>query len=214
MGKKTAGHGEGEGNIFLRGLVPELDQDAMTFTLQLLDGRKVSAPLNPQHWEALFTAFAGYRRRARVLLTGTGRYDREAHLRALDSVRQVTLLNEMDIPARLEELAQLKDGWLEGQGKGPSAEGLRWLVEQFQHGYPAGLPLPFVYPTPEGGIQAEWAIGEYDLSLEINLGTHQGHWHCLNTRCDVDESRHLNLDAAADWAWLVEKLREVTGAPA
>lgn len=55
---------------------------------------------------------------------------------------------------RLEHLATLRDGWLDGDGKaiGPGAiaradDLLRMLSEPW---------MPYVYPTPDGGVQIEF----------------------------------------------------------
>ena len=38
-----------------------------------------------------------------------------------------------DISSQIDDLRLLKDGWLEGQGKGPSQEGLDWLAVNRRH---------------------------------------------------------------------------------
>ena len=47
----------------VRGSIPEVDQDDMTFELQLIDGRKVRAPMADQHLETILEAFNAYRAR-------------------------------------------------------------------------------------------------------------------------------------------------------
>ena len=42
----------------------------------------------------------------------------------------------MDIPARLDEFRDLKDGWLEGEGVAPNLDGLDWLVATFDRHFP------------------------------------------------------------------------------
>ena len=195
----------------IRGTVPEADQDDMTFEIQLVDGRKVNAPIAAQHLDTIIDAFNGYKTGARVLLEGVGRHNRSGRLLGFDSIEHVSILDALDIPARLDELRFLKDGWLEGRGQAPSHEGLDWMLQAFGQYYPDDLQLPFLYPTEEGEIQVEWSHGPNEVTLEIDLGTHSGRWHALNMKTDGDESRTLTLDNAADWEWMVEQIRQMAG---
>ena len=114
----------------------------------------------------------------------------------------------LDISARLRELRLLKDGWLDGQGVAPSEEGLDWLSQAFDQHYPEDLPLPCLYPTEEGGVEAEWQFGSRGDSLEIELSSYSGEWHALDMEANTVSERTLNLDDAEDWKWLVEQIRQ------
>lgn len=195
---------------FVRGTVPEADQDDMTFEVQLSDSRKVGAPIAPQHLDVVLDAFNGYSEGTRVLLQGIGRFNRSERLLGFDSIGHISIIDALDIPARLDELRALKDGWLEGQGQAPLNEGLAWLSQTFGQRYPEDLPLPFLYPTAEGGIQAEWSLGPTEITLAIDIRTHVGEWHALNMEEDTEELREINLDEANAWQWLVEQIREGT----
>ena len=120
------------------------------------------------------------------------------------------------IPARLDDFRQLRDGWADGMqhasdwgngyGKAPSHRGLDWLAGRFRQCYPAYAPTPYLYPTPEGGVQAEWSLGPQEISLEVNLETRQAYWHRLNVQTIEDEAQDLNLDTDSDWEWLVQEI--------
>ena len=115
----------------------------------------------------------------------------------------------MDISNRLDELRSLKDGWLEGGGLAPPHEGLDWLSRTFVRYYPENLPPPYLYPTEEGGVQAEWSLGPKEVSLEIELRSHSGEWHVLDMETDAVSERTLNIDNANAWKWLVEQIRQM-----
>ena len=117
----------------------------------------------------------------------------------------------LDIPTRLEEFRSLEDGWLEGHGKAPSHEGLNWIEAAFARHYPLELPLPYLFPTEEGGIQAEWSLGSNEISLEIDLGSHVGFWHVLDMTTDCEDSRKVRLDDETDWNRLTAFIQEVNG---
>ncbi|MCY3711640.1 MAG: hypothetical protein OXG26_22355 [Caldilineaceae bacterium] len=115
-----------------------------------------------------------------------------------------------DIPARLDELRALQDGWHDGYGSAPSSQGLDWLRQHAAHNL-GDSPAPYIYPTPEGGVQFEWDIGSFRPSLEIDLETRVGEWHCLNIDEDEAHERELQLERPQDWQWLAERLLLLQG---
>lgn len=188
--------------VTLRGFVPEASQDKQTFTLVLADGNRVPAPLLPEHWESVRKAFNDYRLGVKVQLQGIGRFSRSNRLQAIEIVEHVGVLDANDVPARLDDFRLLKDGWLEGQGIAPRASGLDWLTTAFEHYYPDYLPLPYLYPTPEGGVQAEWPLNGNEASLEIDLEQQLGDWHNLNTDSQEVTEFSLNLGTEEGWTAL------------
>ena len=193
----------------VRGTVPEADQDNMTFKIQLSNGQKVTAPIPSQQLGTILEAFSRYKDGMRVLLHGVGRFDQVMHLLDFDSTKDVSIPDPLDVTARLEELRSLKDGWLEGGGRALSHEGLDWLLRSFNQHYPENLPPPYLYPTEEGGVQAEWSLGPKEVSLEIELRSYSGEWHVLDMETNEVCERTLNINSANDWKWLVEQVRQM-----
>lgn len=192
-----------------RGTVPEADQDAMRFELQLLDGRKVKAPIAAQHFDTVLEAFSGYKTGMRVLLKGIGRFDRNERLLGFESIEHVSALDPLDVPTRLEELRTLEPGWCEGSGQTPSHSGLDWLSSMIEQYYPDDLPLPHLYPTLEGGVQAEWSIDSVDMTLEIDLAAKSGSWHALNMATEEEGVRDVDLGNPGGWRWLNRELQQL-----
>ncbi len=193
--------------VVLRGLIPEADQDRRTFVLELPEGGKITVPILDQYIDTIIEAFNGYRRNVRVLLSGMGKYDRHNRLVGVEPVDQIDRLDPLDIRGRLDELRRLEDGWLDGDGKAPGSEELEWLAAGFDQHYPDDLPMPYLYPTPEGGVQAEWSLSDNEISLEVNLVTHRADWHRLDQETDADYVRELDLDNENDWAWVASEVR-------
>lgn len=121
------------------------------------------------------------------------------------------MLDSNDVHARIEELQNLKDGWLDGEGVAPSRMGLNWFANSFGANYPDDLPRPFIYPTSEGGLQLEWSLGEHELSLEVDLANHTGAWHRLQLPTQQDETRNINLEVDAEWKRLVDEIDQLAG---
>ncbi len=195
--------------VVLRGSIPEADQDRRTFELQLIHGHKVPCPIPDPHIDTILKAFNGYRENLRVLLQGIGKYDRQNRLVGVEAVEHISLLDPLDVPARLDEFRDMKDGWLEGEGVAPSMDGLDWLASTFDRHFPDDLPLPYLYPTPEGGVEAEWSLGSQSVIFEIDLATHRDDWLCFDKQSDCEDTRLLNLDTADSWAWLVTEIRRL-----
>jgi len=200
--------------VVLRGSIPEVDQDRMTFTLQLAGGQRIAAKVESQHALAVLDAFNRYRDGARVIIQGVATFSRNSRLQRLDTVEHVSLLDRNDIPTRLEELRSLQAGWLDGKGAAPTDDGLEWLSRGFESYYPDDLPLPYLYPTGEGGVQAEWSLGSHEISLDISLGSRRGEWHSLALDADREDEVTLDLNAAADWSWVAGEIRRLAGVEA
>ena len=126
-----------------------------------------------------------------------------------ETAEHVDIRDPLDISARLDDLRLMKNGWLEGEGLAPSHEGLDWLLRVFNDHYPENLPLPYLYPTEEGGVQAEWSLGPKEVSLEIELSSHSGEWHALDMETNTVSERTLNIENVSDWKWLVEQIRQM-----
>ena len=78
--------------------------------------------------------------------------------RTEETAEHVNIRDPLDISARLDDLRLMKNGWLEGNGLAPPHEGLDWLSRAFDDHYPKNLPLPYLYPTEEGGVQADVVV--------------------------------------------------------
>jgi hypothetical protein len=109
--------------------------------------------------------------------------------------------------ARLDEFRGLKQGWLNGKGHFLNPAGLDWLTRQLETVYPEELSPPYLYPTAEGGVQAEWTIGKEEISLEINLLNHTAEWHQLNLINSAEDFRCLNLNNEEDWKWIFKQIQ-------
>lgn len=70
--------------------------------------------------------------------------------------------------ARLLEICQLEDGWLDGEEGIPmNAETRDSAWEVCKTVEKDGYPRPGIFPTTEGGIQLEWILGKEQSCQEI-----------------------------------------------
>jgi len=109
----------------------------------------------------------------------------------------------------LKDLASLENGWLNGEGIGMDEERLIWIANIFESNDNPTLPHPYLYPTPSGGIQAEWSDDNCDISLEIDLQTKTGYYHSLHHDTgDIIEDRY-DLTSDSDWQILNQQLADI-----
>jgi len=140
-------------------------------------------------------------------LKGVLRKDRNGNLKSIVSVEHVTILDPLDVETRLDELAALEDRWLDGKGVALDKTGLKVLSEEFEKNFDAELPLPHIYPTPEGGVLAEWTLDQWAVSLEIQIPSQTAQYQALNLASDESSDLDLNLNEPSGWALLNESLR-------
>lgn len=82
---------------------------------------------------------------------------------SLDAARET-------VARRVASLRNLCDGWLDGKGVAPDPETLDWLEKTLPHWIAGGMPAPYLYPTEEGLVRAEWLVGAdgMDASAEFH----------------------------------------------
>ena len=102
---------------------------------------------------------------------------------------------------RLNELAQLEGGWFDGEGLAPLASAMTCLDDAWRT-HAAQLPMPYVYPTLEGGLSLEWDKPADGLTLELDLASKQAR----ATR--ADDEIELDLATEAGGAQLANLLQE------
>lgn len=192
------------------GAIPEADQDRQTFQIQVV-GKKFPAKEFARHREVVMQAFNGYSKGERVRLRGIWRLDSQGELEGVDYVESIDIVDSLDVPLRVQELLKLKDGWLDGEGKGITEAGAAWFIAAFEEFYSQSLVLPHVYPTENGGLRAEWTIDKVDASLDVDLETRKAAWHELKLTTDEESAISLNLSKRKDWEWVVNRINELGG---
>jgi len=140
---------------------------------------------------------------------------RDRHIPLVDfvsqSVKTLAWRDPLDIDTQCAKLAQLKDGWLDGEGTAYDADQLNTLAARFNRSLSPDLPLPRIYPMPDGRVQAEWMLGRWDTSIEVELPSLRAVYSTLNLDTHQDDEAELELSQDADWKGLNEKLLALRG---
>jgi len=104
-----------------------------------------------------------------VRVSGIGVFDSKRRLIRFDSIQDVSPLEDPEelanLDNRLDELAKLKAGWLDGEGMRPDALALARARRTLGELLSFEVPRPRVFATSEGGVQAEWTVGEHEVSV-------------------------------------------------
>lgn len=196
--------------IEVTGRVSESDHLKESFTLELRDGSTVTAPKDQTINEVILNAHSDFHKGQKIQVKGAGKYGRNGKLIKFETIEHIELLEALDVSERLLDLGELKEGWLDnGLGKPLDAEGLKWFEAAFNMYYDdAQLPLPNLFPTVEGNIQAEWTLGDWEISLEVDLITKSGEFQAVEIVADTQIDESLALDESDAWQKLEERLKE------
>lgn len=197
--------------VVLRGVIPEHDRIKNTFELLQWNGRRIKASTTAETRDVVLEAFNGALEGKKVQVRAIGRYGRDESLRGIESVEDISILEPNDVPARLDEFRVLREGWLDGDGVALDSAGLDWLAEAFEANFPDDLDLPFLFPTPEGGVRAEWTLGHHEVTLDVNLATRKAEWHEIDMRGEEGTEREFDLAVEDGWQLLVERVRALAG---
>lgn len=183
------------------GTIDGADVQTRRFRLRLEDGRGIWATYAPAMEPAVLGALQRHTR-TRVQVVGIGNFNRQEVIESFEEVFHVTVYDLIDeqgvrsIEKRLKELQALEAGWLDGEGQAPPVAGLRWLQQALVELIGAGLPVPYLYPTPTGGVQAEWSLGPWEVSAEIDLVTRSAWLHA--THAEEDEVREARCELTTE----------------
>lgn len=106
----------------------------------------------------------------------------------------MTQLNLQNLKARVDELGELDNGWLDGEGEPLDPQGLVRISDALQELYEqSGIPIPYIYPTPDGNVQAEWTIGSWELNTVIDLASGKADVVAVNIDTNADAEAKINI---------------------
>lgn len=182
----------------IRCTISELNKAKNTFEISY-QGRTIKAEIQPEHRAQIWKAFEGYENNQKVQISGSGKFDKSDTLMSVLHVDHISLVDSLDVSARLEDLAKLSDGWLNGEGKSISPEGLAWIENSLNNNLDPALPLPYLFPTLDGDILAEWKNDECDISIEFELMRKTAYIHVLKKGASPALEKFVALPSDDAW---------------
>jgi hypothetical protein len=191
------------------GWVLAVDSIRMTCDLRLRSvpqRQPISAPVDEFTFDQVKAAMEPNGNGPPLRVTGIGVFDTAAYLYRLDSIQDVSLVEDPEsleaLDNRIAELRELQHGWLDGDGAPPASVALQRASAMLPELLTLDAPHPHLYPTPEGGVQAEWAVGEYEISLMFEP---DGRSYALVVNRDSGESRELENDDTGGIAQFLQR---------
>lgn len=164
--------------------------------VELKDGRVILCVINDQQVADLKDVRVGDFGERWALISGIGMLDTSQQLVRVEEADSIELLDPLDPIVQIEQLRRLPAGWLDGKGAPPSGQLLDQISAWLESHLRGEQPLPRLYPTPEGGVEAEWLIGRLDLSIEFEPGSNTVRWHAMDLdRNTVEEDTVPLYDA-------------------
>jgi hypothetical protein len=187
----------------MRGWITEVNAEKNSYTIKLIGGPKLLGSYPRELANSVLDALSEFQRdkfqSCKVLVRGLADYDLNDQPVRVAETQHIEMLDPNDVAARCEELAQLKDGWLDGEGKAPTRERLKAFKHAWDAASTESLPLPYIYPTPEGGIQMEWRQGDWELSAEVELEKLTAELLAVNVATRVSKDADADLSTPAGW---------------
>jgi len=187
--------------VELVGRAVAIGTDKSDFRIELDSGEVVTCPLAREREREVTTAIRD-RTRLRIRVDGTGCFDRSDRLERVEQIDGFETIDTLD--ERLRELASLSDGWLDGEGIGLAPSNVDHVREILDNVLGGGIvPMPSVYPRPDGGIQAEWTISPWEVSLVFDFATHKVRMGAS----DVSSDAELEDERSFQDERLIDKVR-------
>lgn len=133
-----------------------------------------------------------------VRLVGTGLYDNSERLRRLVAVNVIYSDGgaTQAFEARLDEIASTPGGWYDDENAAPSAEGIEAMRRFLANVSLQPVPQPYLYPLPHGGVAAEWSLGAWEASAEVDAQGMRLAMHAINAKTLQEFDVALQLDSA------------------
>ncbi|MBK7581090.1 MAG: hypothetical protein IPI67_12860 [Myxococcales bacterium] len=192
-----------EEEIELVGVVRETDADQESFEIRLGTDRRI-----PVRSSRLFFSqvVRSLERDSAVRVSGTGVFDAEGKLLRVAQASDVSAAEEGDVATgrpgcnipvdeQIASLRGLSDGWCDGEGTRFEESALVWSAKLLR-GIIDGfcLPTPYVYPTPEGKVRAEWSRPNWEISMDLEPAHKTAEVRAV--RLDADEMHERDFTTA------------------
>ncbi|MCU0402317.1 MAG: hypothetical protein MUE75_15145 [Algoriphagus sp.] len=197
----------------IRGTITALDKERKTFDIQPVIGSKIKGEYSQEFLDELQDALFKMEVNQRIWLKGSGVFNASDKLQKIESISEAIPLDPLDVPSRLDEFLNLRDGWFDGeQGLSFDPNGLAWLGNTFDSNFNnEAFPLPASFPTLNGNVQFEWAINGYQLSLEVFLKEKQADFYAYNVQTKDEKEEKLDLSQNEGWIQLNKLMQEIHG---
>jgi hypothetical protein len=173
----------------LSGFVSGFEAEKGHFYFTTSDKESISGPLNETFDATLRNLASKYKKEdVFVNLVGIAKYNPDGSINQIERLQHIAIFGEgepdyfPDFKKRLTEFLTYKEGWLDGKGHKFEAQDLEkiknWLDPLLQE---SDLPAPFLYPSPDKEIIAEWSLGFWEVACVFDLVSNMICLHATDT---------------------------------
>jgi len=192
-----------EREVSLVGTITQTDWTKGTIGLLTAEHGLQTVPF-PKNFEATARK-AGGKDRWNLTVSAIAQFDSRDIIKKVIDTSDFVDQPDYQLVEQLDEIAAMKDGWLDGKGSAPAIAAVESVSDALVGSYPEDLPLPTVTPTPEGDLLFEWEV-EGTPSLDLCLSSWEASFHSFGPNGeDVEWGRDLSKPAA--WNELFKTLR-------
>lgn len=181
-------------DVEIRGTIEEADYAKETFRLRSSEGGAVVVSMPKSFGEAVRKAVG--RTRMQVSIKGVGTFDARDVQQEAVKLEHLELLPNQELADEFEKLAELKAGWLDGDGAAPDPAHLEWIAVRLASKFPEEVPFPYVAALPDGGVFLEWISDAVRISAEFENGSRTAKLHTV--RIADGQSHVLAVDLDTD----------------
>jgi len=193
------------------GQVVQFDRQRKVFEL-LHEGNRIGGRLEDISEDAvrIISTACAQGDQLHVRVEGLGAYDSADRLIRFVKIDDVSyaedeaLKLQLDVDKQLEALAQLPEGWFDGEGSALDRNGLVWLAQVLKRAEAEGLRRPYLYPMPDGRLQAEWPHPDAEVSAEIDVIAHTAELSAVMVRNQATRDQRVDLGTEAGIDQLVQ----------
>jgi hypothetical protein len=92
-------------------------------------------------------------------------------------------------------MAKLERGWFDPESPSLDPNELIRFRALMNMMISRGVPSPYLYPTPEGGAQAEWSFPAWEVSVSMSQRGGDLHLHATNLQSDLSRDQQTSISA-------------------
>ena len=172
------------------GSIEALDAKKKTGTLRIGKNDGVNFVFDDPFFADLKEALGSSTISARI--KGVGMFDVNKRLTSIIEIEQLECLTHYALTSKLDALASLSDGWLEGRGIAPTSDNLNRLANEIAQYFPTNLDYPSVAPTEDGNVIFEWIRPKARIELEVNFADQSIELYATNVLSDEFVEKTFN----------------------
>jgi hypothetical protein len=141
-------------------------------------------------------------------LQGVGIYDVNDRLKSIKEIEYLDIVPHYALVSAIDDLSNLKEGWLEGHGVALSRPNLERLSDDLVEAFPPGIGYPVVVPTEEGNVSLEWIKPAARVELEVNFSENILELYATDIEADTFVEESFALE---DWAGAFARITTLLG---